>query len=969
MSNRWMPKKNIFKLSMLCLMLSVFVMLFSGYVYAADKRTVKVAFFPMDGYHIVNDDGSFDGMDVEYLEAVCEYANWQIEYVVCDSWEDALQRLSEQQVDLVGSAQYSYERAQLYQYADLSSGYTFGVVAVNGDSNLAYEDFTAMENLTYGLVEGYVRKAEFLQYLSDHGIDAPVCKEYANTAELQAAVSAGEIDALVHTFTEVREGQRLIGRFAPRPFYYITYQGNDDVMRELNQAVADLKMQMPELEYALMNKFYYDRFDASVLLTTQEKEYIREQGVIEVGYLDGFYPFSYEDKGEFAGLTKELLEENLATIGLGLSYRKYETLAEAEKALAKGEIDLLSYCPDSQETLSTYQLKRLCEYAEAPLVLVTQQGTDLSKVKELATVSYLAQKAGNVIDQTKVKQIIYETQQECLRAVVLGKEDAAFCNGYLAEHVLRSGIQYSNLQVENVLSGEYSIAFAIRQENEELWASILNKSIPVIDSRRVSEYMLKDSTYPLLTLNDFIKEHSILIIALLLLVMIIIIAVTRHIINDSKKIQNLMYKDTKMNIWNLNYLMFFGENSILPERKENYAVVYINLSQFRRYNVIYGWSAGEKVLVGIADMLKKNTDKKHEICARDQGDRFVLLLQYADRQALDARLDKLKEDIEESIYASTENRMKVRMGIYFIAPEESDLRLAITYANQVLDFMDNEKMGEIQVYDATLEKKIKELHARERLLEAVDINQNFVAYYQSKVDIRTNEIVGAEALVRFLDPSAGGMVRAPGFFVPYYEKTGKIIEIDFFVLESVCKMMRRRMDEGRKVVPVSCNFSRMHFIKPGFPERFEGILEKYQISKNMIEVEITETLIIEELQYNVVKETLETLRARGIRLSIDDFGAGYSSLGVFEQIPASVVKLDRSFLLNQKDRGRQVKIMRGIVKMTEDLAAQVVCEGVETDDDVQLMEEIGAYLAQGYYYSKPIPEAEFEEKLDAEKIK
>lgn len=218
-------------------------------------------------------------------------------------------------------------------------------------------------------------------------------------------------------------------------------------------------------------------------------------------------------------------------------------------------------------------------------------------------------------------------------------------------------------------------------------------------------------------------------------------------------------------------------------------------------------------------------------------------------------------------------------------------------------------------------------------------------------------------MVRFLDPTEGGAVKAPGFFVPYYEQIGRITEIDFFVLESVCKMLRRRLDAGLPVVTISCNFSRIHFTKSGFPQHFMEILDRYQIPKNLIEIEITETLVVEELQQQMVKNTLDILKEKGIRLSIDDFGAGYSSLGVFEQIPASVIKLDRSFLLNQNDYNRQVKIMRGIVKLTKELDAQVVCEGVETEKDVDLMKEIGAYVAQGYFYSKPIPEAEFEKNL------
>ena len=217
-------KRNGAKLIILFL---VCVMVFMSYttIHATERKNVKVAFFPMDGYHVVNENGSYSGMDVEYLNAIANYVAWDIEYVVCDSWEDALEKLSNKEVDLVGSAQYSAERAEVFDYADLSSGYTFGVIATNSDTNAAYEDFQLMKDFTFGMVQNYVREAEFFDYMSQNGVDEPKVVKYKNTAEMQAALDAGEIDAFVHTFTEVKTGQRLLGRFAPRPFYYITYKG------------------------------------------------------------------------------------------------------------------------------------------------------------------------------------------------------------------------------------------------------------------------------------------------------------------------------------------------------------------------------------------------------------------------------------------------------------------------------------------------------------------------------------------------------------------------------------------------------------------------------------------------------------------------------------------------------------------------------------------------------------------------
>ena len=327
----------------LCLIIAVCISagIMPHTVRAEEKRTVKVAFFPMNGYHMMAGKGIYTGMDVEYLEALCNYTNWDIEYVECEDWDAALKLVADHKADLVGSAQYSAERAASYQYADLSSGYTFGIIATNPNSSLAYEDFDAMKEITFGMVRTYVRREEFLGYLSDNGIASPKIREYDSTSDLQNALDEGEVDALVHTFMEIKEGQRLIGRFAPRPFYYITYEGNDDVMRDLNNAIADLKMNEPELETQLMNRFYQSKLDKTVVFTLDEKEYLAEKNTIRVGYLDSYYPFVYEEDGECKGLTKEMLEGIAALTGLTISWQKVENPQEARTALGNDELDVI----------------------------------------------------------------------------------------------------------------------------------------------------------------------------------------------------------------------------------------------------------------------------------------------------------------------------------------------------------------------------------------------------------------------------------------------------------------------------------------------------------------------------------------------------------------------------------------------------------------------------------------------------
>ncbi len=928
---------------------------------ATEKRNVKVAFFPMEGYHNVNADGSLGGMDVAYLNTLSGYVGWSMEYVPCDSWDEALELLKNEEVDLVGSAQYSAERAEIYQYADISSGYTFGVIATNADKDLAYEDFQAMESLSFGMVESYVRKAEFLEYLSHNGIQDPKLVEYSTTAELKEAVHKGEVDAFVHTFTEVEEGQRLIGRFAPRPFYYITYKGNDELMRELNQAVVDLKMNLPELETELMNRYFYSRFDKTVLFTTEEKSYLAEKKSIKVGFLDNYYPFSYLKDGAFTGLTRELLESSLGISGLEMEYVLFENRQDARKALSKGEIDLFAYSMDRPMVLQKENLKSICDYAQVPLVLVTDKSKTLEEVDTLGTVSFLEEKALLTALGDGVQVVSYTNLSKCMEAVAAGEVDAILCDGYFAEHYMRTDVKYGNLQVKSVLSGEYSISLAI-QESNLLLESVLRKTIDVIDSKMINEYMLRENTYPLVSVTEFIKDNSIYIIALLIAVFLCVIYIIVKILKKNLKIQKLMYKDAKMDIWNLNYLTYWGEHKLLPDRKGSYAIAYLNIAKFRRYNIIYGWAAGERLLEGMAEVLTSHVNEKTEICARSQGDRFVLLLNYKEEEAFRKRIELMKREVEARIQLDTGDHMRLLMGVYLIPAKETDLRQAMDFANQALAFVDDNKGEDIQVYDKSLQTLVMERHDREQLLESVDMSKDFIPFYQPKVDIRDGSIVGAEALVRFKDPNDGS-IKSPAFFVPYYEQTGRIKELDFVVLEAVCRFLAKRIEAGLPVVTISCNFSRIHFVATNFIRHFEDMLEKYNIPKSLIEVEVTETLLMEEMEHEMVKNTFTELKNRGIHLSIDDFGSGYSSLGIFEQIPASVVKMDRSFFLNQVNPERQIKIMRGIVNLSEELDAQIVCEGVETEADVALMREIGAYVAQGYFYSKPIPEEEFVKKL------
>ena len=937
----------------------------TGTVHGAERRTVRVGFFPMDGYNEIRPDGSRSGMDVEYLEALCDYVSWNIEYVECANWGDALDMLLRQEIDLVGSAQYSKERADLYQYADLASGYTFGAVAVNSDSTIAYEDFSAMWEATFGVVGSYIRKDEFYEYMADHGIFSPKVREYQDTAALQAALDAGEIDALVHSLTEVREGQRVVGRFAPMPFYYISWQGNDDLMRELNQGIADVKMNRPELENELMVKYYDSRLDQTILLTSEEKQYIAAKETLIVGYFPDCYPFSYENEGEYLGLARQILEEVSVSTGIHFDYVKLDNMEDAKDALKDGRIDILSYCGETSQNMKAEGLAVTKVYAQVPQVIIMRRNDKTDAITTLAVEENNA--SGESVQNFTGENtglLTFPTQLESLYAVKDGRANAAMCDGYLAEYLLGSQLRFNQMEIHSVLSDVHNIYMVVVEDENSPLLGILNKELLEVSDKMVNDYMLQDNFYSKMSLANFISDHSIVIILVLSCCAAAVILVLFFLLRNSIRVQKLMYKDTEFNVWNLNYLRYRAAKILAADRSSNYAVAYTDIGQFKSYNALYGWNAGQRILELVIETLSGEVNSGRELYARSYGSHFVLFVRYEGVDALKERLAGIADRISGRIHGETGIHMSLAIGVGCLENGDGDLRRALSESIQLVDSLKNSYQNAVQIYDDTLRAKLKEDHEREKLLESVDISKDFVAFYQAKVDIRNEKIVGAEALVRFKDPTAGGAIRAPGFFVPYYERTGRIREIDFFVMESVCRMLRRRIDAGLNVVPVSCNFSRIHFTEDSFPDRFEAVTDKYQVPKELIEVEITETLVVEEVQQQKVMEIVEILREKGVRLSIDDFGCGYSSLGVFEQIPASVIKLDRSFLLNNENRTRQVSIMKNIVNLATDLNAQVVCEGVETENDTELMMEIGAYVAQGYRYCRPVAEEVFEKMLN-----
>lgn len=267
----------------------------------------------------------------------------------------------------------------------------------------------------------------------------------------------------------------------------------------------------------------------------------------------------------------------------------------------------------------------------------------------------------------------------------------------------------------------------------------------------------------------------------------------------------------------------------------------------------------------------------------------------------------------------------------------------------------NNSLQKVAFFQNDLKKNISaDKFIEDNMKKALE-NREFVMYLQPKCNIPDGKVIGAEALVRWIMPGHG--IVPPNDFVPVFEKNGFIIKMDQYIWEEACKLIRKWMDAGITPLPISINVSRRHLSNTSFVDVLEQLVTKYEIPREFLEIEITETV-----GESGIAESMTRLKECGYTLLMDDFGSGYSSLNTLKDTQFDVIKIDRSFLNDFVSSGRGKKIVEHTIGMAKDIGLGMVAEGVENKEQAEFLQNCGCTTAQGFYYARPMPAEEFNEK-------
>lgn len=426
-----------------------------------------------------------------------------------------------------------------------------------------------------------------------------------------------------------------------------------------------------------------------------------------------------------------------------------------------------------------------------------------------------------------------------------------------------------------------------------------------------------------------------------------------------RKIRHLAYHDSLTGLPNRMLFMDRIDQAISRAQRESgkFALLYIDIDHFKVINDSMGHAAGDQLLNIVSQRL---TDvlRKTDTIARLGGDEFTIIIEDLEEAELVvqvaknilATLDKPVEIFEKEVHIGG----SIGIALY---PQDGE-NFGTLLKNSDTAMYKAKELGRqtFQFYEHEMSLKAMRRLDLENQIRVALKNEEFLVFYQPKVNLITGQCQGVEALVRWLHPEKG--LITPDNFIPLAEETGLIIQLDEWVMRSACRQFKEWKAAGYSINNLSVNISARHFKEGGLLKHCKKVIEETQILPKHIEIELTESALVDN--YNSAKEMLDEIHEMGIHIALDDFGTGYASMSYLKEFPFDTVKLDRSFVQGVPEDGEDAAIVKAMIQLAEALNLNMVAEGVETEAQKYFLTDHGCAYGQGYLWSKPVEASEFE---------
>lgn len=469
------------------------------------------------------------------------------------------------------------------------------------------------------------------------------------------------------------------------------------------------------------------------------------------------------------------------------------------------------------------------------------------------------------------------------------------------------------------------------------------------------------------------KSHQLTLLSALMLAGIIIMWIALFMVylrklysleSSNKTLYDITTKDPLTGAYNFETFKKKAQK-LLTQTTKKYSLSYVDFADFKYINDVFGYKYGDEILINYAATIS-NELRTGEVLGRVSADNFVILRYYNEKNDIMVRQQQVDIKITEFMHDMYGGQaVSVQCGICYLEEDlAEDLQIEgildrANYARKTVKTGLNRKYA---VYDESIRKQLRyEKSIENRMLKSLE-NEEFLVYFQPKVDLQTGLATQAEALVRWQTDE--GLIIPPDKFIPIFEKKYLISSLDQYVFKKVCAFIRRRLDAGLPVNTISVNVSRLQFYNSDFVKTYEDIKNKFRIPDHLLEIEITESIAFDNVTF--LEKTVSELKSKGFLISIDDFGTGFSSLSLLKNIPIDVLKIDQSFFRESIHKEKDNIVIKGIIDLVNKLSIRTVAEGIETAEQVAFLKSVNCNMIQGYFFYRPLPEDKFEAILNKE---
>lgn len=541
-------KKKIYKV--LAVLLTMVCCVSSGTSYWAYTKgePVKVGIFEMEGFQHYNEEGEPEGFCIDYLEVIAGINNWEYEYVPVKDFMDGCKKLDNQEIDLLAPVMMTDARKEKYQYSDMSFGTEYTVLVTNPDrEDLYYEDHENFNGIKVGVASGYPMTNYYITYMKNHGFETELLY-YDTTDMVFEALEKGEVDAAAVSIFEMKDGQKLLARFSPQPFYFLTYQGNYELLGKLNDTMKRVEETYPQLLNELLFQ-YYPAYN-SYFYTRDEIEYVEQGRKLRVAYIADRKPLSFtSEAGEFAGISRDIIDRIAELSGLQFEYVELPTGEITYDYLQEQKIDLITGVEYNARNMGSDGIFMSRPYISARKVMVSRAEFHYSPNKDYKLAVVEGSKTLNEVltqNYPNLKIVYYKTIDDCFQALYMKEVDMLIQNQYVVEGLLSKPL-YSSFHVVPIdgLNDELCFStivplhggYGLDEEESSIVISILNKAISQISNTEMDNIVVRgalENQYDV-DIFDFLYSYRFTIVVMNIVLIVACICGIRVSMNKKKR--------------------------------------------------------------------------------------------------------------------------------------------------------------------------------------------------------------------------------------------------------------------------------------------------------------------------------------------------------------------------------------------------------------------------------------------------